>query len=125
MNNPGIPLDLNWIQKTNINLPSVNRRAETLRTKRSVKKAWQAAWLLRAVTCVDLTTLSGDDTFSNVQRLCFKAKQPIRPDLLKGGNLNHMICVVKCVFYRVILLMVGVKLTVHKTAHLFIFLQVI
>ncbi|CAK8683810.1 deoxyribose-phosphate aldolase-like [Clavelina lepadiformis] len=86
--NPGINLDLEWVQKTAINLPAVNRRAATLPTKRTVKKAWQAAWLLRAVTCIDLTTLSGDDTFSNVQRLCYKAKHPIRDDLLEAMGMH-------------------------------------
>lgn len=82
--NPGTVLHLDWIDKVNVNLPAVNRRAATLPTKRTVKKQWQAAWLLRAVTCIDLTTLSGDDTFSNVQRLCFKAKNPIRSDIIES-----------------------------------------
>ena len=84
MNNPGTDLNWKWIEKITINLPAVNRRAATLQTKRTVKKQWQAAWLLRAVTCLDLTTLSGDDTSSNVQRLCYKAKNPIRSDILEG-----------------------------------------
>ncbi|XP_077972547.1 deoxyribose-phosphate aldolase-like [Styela clava] len=86
--NPGIELDLDWVQRTIVNLPAVNRRAETLPKKRTVKKAWQAAWLLRATTCIDLTTLSGDDTFSNVQRLCYKAQHPIRDDLIKALDMQ-------------------------------------
>nr|CAB3237418.1 putative deoxyribose-phosphate aldolase [Phallusia mammillata] len=88
MMNPGMELDLGWVQKTTINLPAVERRAATLRTRRTVKKSWQAAWLLRAVTCIDLTTLSGDDTSSNVSRLCYKAKHPIRDDLLKAMGME-------------------------------------
>lgn len=57
--NPGTALDLGWVSSTRINLPAVQRRAATLGTKRSVKMQWQAAWLLRAATCIDLTTLSG------------------------------------------------------------------
>jgi len=79
--NPGCDLDIAWVEKTHINLPSVKRRAETLGTRRTVKKEWQAAWLLRAITCTDLTTLGGDDTDSNVKRLCGKAFHPIRTDL--------------------------------------------
>merc|ERR1711924_158634 len=60
--NPGIPLDLQWVKRANVNLPALIRRAESHTKRRSVKKAWQAAWLLRATTCVDLTTLAGDDT---------------------------------------------------------------
>jgi len=60
----------------------VERRIATLPGRRSIKKEWQAAWLLRAVTCIDLTTLSGDDTPGRVRRLCFKARQPIRADML-------------------------------------------
>merc|ERR1719481_1243431 len=87
--NPGCDLDLGWVNSVRINLPSVKRRAETLGTKRTVKKQWQAAWLLRAVTCIDLTTLSGDDTGTNVQRLCYKAAHPILASLLKPINMHE------------------------------------
>jgi len=81
--NPGIPLDLGWAARTNfINRSAVERRASTLTKRRSIKKDWQAAWLLKAVTMIDLTTLSGDDTPGNVRRLCAKARQPIRQELL-------------------------------------------
>jgi len=85
--NPGVPLDLEWVNRTRVNLPAVKRRADTLKTRRSVKKQWQAAWLLRAVTCIDLTTLSGDDTATNVARLCFKAQNPVRQDLLESMGM--------------------------------------
>jgi deoxyribose-phosphate aldolase len=65
-----------------INRSAVERRVESLPKRRSVKKDWQAAWLLRAVTCLDLTTLAGDDTPGRIRRLCAKARQPIRPDML-------------------------------------------
>jgi len=64
--------DLGWLNSVRINLPAVNQRATVLQSRRSVKNEWQAAWLLRAVTCIDLTTLGGDDTRSNVARLCAK-----------------------------------------------------
>jgi len=82
--NPGIPLDLGWVHSARVNLSATQRRASTHTARRTVKKQWQAAWLLRAVTCIDLTTLSGDDTPSNVQRLAHKARQPVRPDLLEA-----------------------------------------
>jgi deoxyribose-phosphate aldolase len=65
-------------------MSALKKRAADYAARRAVKKECQVAWLLRAVTCIDLTTLSGDDTESNVQRLCFKAANPIRPDLLKS-----------------------------------------
>lgn len=80
--NPGTPLDLDWVAGAHVNRSAVERRVETLPKRRTVKKDWQAAWLLRAVTCIDLTTLAGDDTPGRVRRLCAKAKQPIRPDML-------------------------------------------
>ncbi|XP_069807250.1 deoxyribose-phosphate aldolase isoform X2 [Dendropsophus ebraccatus] len=80
--NPGTELDLGWILRVRVNQPAVHRRSEQIQSRRTVKKDWQAAWLLRAVTCIDLTTLSGDDTPSNVHRLCYKARHPIRDDLL-------------------------------------------
>src|SRR5438093_2414642 len=80
--NPGVPLDLDWVRAVRVNRSAVERRAATIPTRRTVKKEWQAAWLLRAVTCIDLTTLQGDDTPGNVRRLCAKARQPVRQDLL-------------------------------------------
>ncbi len=80
--NPGIPLDLDLVRALRVNRSAVERRAATIPTRRTVKKEWQAAWLLRAITCMDLTTLQGDDTPTNVLRLCAKAKSPVRPDLL-------------------------------------------
>lgn len=82
--NPGIPLDMGWVKSQRVNTSAVERRAATMGTRRSVKKDWQAAWLLRAITCIDLTTLSGDDTPGNVLRLCAKARQPVRADLLEA-----------------------------------------
>ena len=70
---------INFIQDIHIDLAALNRRAATLKTKRCVKKAYQAAWLLRACTCIDLTTLAGDDTDANVQRLCFKVSKKYVP----------------------------------------------
>uniref|UniRef100_A0A2K6T197 deoxyribose-phosphate aldolase n=1 Tax=Saimiri boliviensis boliviensis TaxID=39432 RepID=A0A2K6T197_SAIBB len=84
----GTELDLSWISKIQVNHPAVLRRAEQIQARRTVKKEWQAAWLLKAVTFIDLTTLSGDDTSSNIQRLCYKAKYPIREDLLKALNMH-------------------------------------
>src|SRR5438876_12283506 len=89
--NPGIPLDLDWVHEARFtNRSATERRAATLPTRRSVKKAWQAAWLLRAVTCIDLTTLQGDDTPGNVRRLCAKARRPVRQDILDSLEVGHL-----------------------------------
>src|SRR5216110_3640095 len=82
--NPGTPLDLDLVRALRINRSAVERRAATIPTRRTVKKEWQAAWLLRAITCMDLTTLQGDDTPTNVLRLCAKAQHPVRRDLLEA-----------------------------------------
>ncbi len=82
--NPGIPLDLDWVRDLRINRSAVERRAATIPTRRSVKSAWQAGWLLRAITLMDLTTLQGDDTDGRVRRLCAKARRPVRADLLEA-----------------------------------------
>ncbi len=86
--NPGMPLDLDWVMSAHVNRSAVERRTATLTKRRTVKKEWQAAWLLRAITCIDLTTLSGDDTPGRVRRLCAKAKQPLRPDMLARLGLD-------------------------------------
>ena len=88
--NPGLPLDLDWIRTVRVNRSAVERRAATLGTRRSVKKDWQAAWLLRAISCIDLTTLAGDDTPGRVRRLCAKARQPVRADILEGLGVGHL-----------------------------------
>jgi deoxyribose-phosphate aldolase len=86
--NPGTPLDLDWVMGAHVNKSAVERRTSTLTGRRTVKKDWQAAWLLRAVTCIDLTTLAGDDTPGRVKRLCAKAKQPVRADMLAKMGLD-------------------------------------
>src|SRR5829696_3612478 len=100
--NSGIPLELDWIEELRVNRSAVERRAATLRTRRTVKKEWQAAWLLRAVTLMDLTTLSGDDTAGTVRRLCAKARQPVREDLLEGLGAAELPirCAAVCVYHR-------------------------
>jgi len=80
--NRGTPLDLGWVREIRVNRSAVERRAATLSTRRTVKQEWQVAWLLRAITLMDLTTLSGDDTAGRVRRLCAKARRPVREDLL-------------------------------------------
>jgi len=92
--NSGTQLDLDWVLGARVNRSAVERRVATLPARRSVKKEWQVAWLLRAITCLDLTTLSGDDTPGRVKRLCAKAQQPLRPDMLEGlGLLDQPITV--------------------------------
>ena len=87
--NAGMPLDLDWIHQVHINRSAVERRAATMSARRTVKKEWQAAWLLRAITCIDLTTLAGDDTPGNVRRLCAKARQPVRRELLAAMGVEQ------------------------------------
>src|SRR5271169_7168010 len=86
--NPGVPLAPDWFESVGVNASAVERRAATLTTRRSVKKEYQAAWLLKAMTCIDLTTLSGDDTPGRVRRLCAKARRPLSEDLLTALELS-------------------------------------
>ena len=98
--NPGTALDLGVVQELRFNASAAARRAATIPARRSVKKAHQAAWLLKAVTCIDLTTLSGDDTAARVRRLCAKARRPIAPDLLDALGLGDagITCGAVCVY---------------------------
>ncbi|MBL4906124.1 MAG: deoxyribose-phosphate aldolase [Sneathiella sp.] len=86
--NQGLPYSLDAIEDTYVNLSAVERRASTLGGRRTVKKQHQAAWLLKAISCIDLTTLNGDDTAGRVKRLCAKARQPVRPDLLNALGMG-------------------------------------
>lgn len=88
--NPGTALELDWVRDVRVNRSALERRASTIPGRRSVKKEWQAAWLVRAIQCMDLTTLSSDDTPSRVQRLCAKARQPLSPFLIEGLGLGHV-----------------------------------
>jgi len=94
----GTPLTPDWFDRYVVNLSATERRAATLPTRRTVKKEWQAAWLLRAITCIDLTTLAGDDTEGRVKRLCAKAKAPLRADLLEGLGIDKLTVGAVCVY---------------------------
>ena len=100
--NPGMPLDLDLVTGVRVNLSAVERRAATLPTRRTVKKEWQAAWLVRALECIDLTTLSGDDTEGRVERLCAKARKPLRDDIVAGLGLTgrRVTVAAVCVYHR-------------------------
>lgn len=100
--NPGMPLDMDWVRAVNANTSAIERRAATLPARRSVKKDHQVAWLLRAISCIDLTTLSGDDTARRVERLCAKARQPLAPDLLKALAMNPITVGAVCVYHEMI-----------------------
>ncbi|UCH60769.1 MAG: deoxyribose-phosphate aldolase [Anaerolineales bacterium] len=86
--NQVMPLDLGWVMRARVNRSAVERRITSLPARRSIKKEWQAAWFLRAITCLDLTTLAGDDTPGRVRRLCAKAIQPLRPDMLTALGIS-------------------------------------
>ena len=90
LSNRGIPLSLDWLKQVRINTSAVERRAQTHVARRTVKKDWQAAWLLRAISCIDLTTLSGDDTEERVRRLCAKARQPIQHELVQRLGIQEL-----------------------------------
>ncbi len=95
-------LDLDWALGMAANTSAIERRAAQLGARRSVKKAHQAAWLLRAVTCIDLTTLSGDDTADRVHRLCAKARNPVRRDLLDAMDMPNITVGAVCVYHDMI-----------------------
>lgn len=96
--NPGTDLTPEWFDRIAVNTPAAERRASSLTARRSLKKEWQAAWLLNAVRCIDLTTLSGDDTPDRVARLCAKALQPIAPGQLAAMGVKSLTTGAVCVY---------------------------
>ena len=102
LRNPGTALDLALVRSTRINRSAVERRVATLPARRTVKKDWQAAWLLRVITCMDLTTLSGDDTVGNVRRLCAKARHPLRQEIVTALGVADLALTVGavCVYHE-------------------------
>lgn len=102
--NPGFPLDLDWVERVRMNRSALERRAGTIGARRSVKKDYQLAWLLKAITLIDLTTLNSDDTPGRVERLCAKARKPLRQDIvdkLGVGNLRVLPGAV-CVYHALV-----------------------
>lgn len=99
--NRGIPLHLDWVDQVRVNTSAVERRAATLVARRTVKKDAQAAWLLRAIACMDLTTLSGDDTAERVRRLCAKARNPLQRHIVEGLGIAelHLTVGAVCVYH--------------------------
>lgn len=100
--NPGMDLDLDWVLGVHANRSAIERRAATLPGRRSVKKDYQAAWLCRAISCIDLTTLAGDDTEGRVRRLCAKARQPVRADILKELGMEGLTTGAVCVYHDMV-----------------------
>ena len=102
--NEGTTMDLKFLDGILVNKSAVERRASTMSKRRSIKKEYQAAWLLKAITCLDLTTLAGDDTKGNVIRLCAKAKNPVRTDILAelGMTENNITVGAVCVYHKMI-----------------------
>ncbi|WP_417246537.1 deoxyribose-phosphate aldolase [Celeribacter sp.] len=100
--NSGMALDLDIIQGQRVNTSAVERRCATLPGRRSVKKDHQAAWLLKAITMIDLTTLAGDDTAGRVRRLCAKAAHPVRADLLEALDMGPITTGAVCVYHDMV-----------------------
>ncbi len=102
--NPGVPLDLDAVRLVRVNRSAAERRTATLPARRTVKREWQAAWLLRAITLIDLTTLAGDDTPGTVLRLCAKARRPVRDDLLTALGASELGVTVGavCVYHELV-----------------------
>ncbi len=100
--NNGMPLDLDWVMSVQANTSAIERRAKTLPGRRSVKKDYQAAWLCKAVSLMDLTTLSGDDSEGRVRRLCAKARQPVSADLLKALDMQGLTTGAICVYHDMV-----------------------
>ncbi len=100
--NPGMALDLDWVRRAQANTSAIERRAKTLPGRRSVKKDYQAAWMLKAITCIDLTTLSGDDTEGRVRRLCAKARQPVSADILAKLGMPNLTTGAVCVYHDMV-----------------------
>ncbi len=100
--NPGMALDLDWVASVQANTSAIERRAASLPGRRTVKKDHQAAWLCKAITCMDLTTLSGDDTAGRVNRLCAKARQPVSPGLLDRLGMTGLTVGAVCVYHDMV-----------------------
>ncbi|MBC7738456.1 MAG: deoxyribose-phosphate aldolase [Candidatus Saccharibacteria bacterium] len=100
--NPGMALDLDWVASVQVNTSAIERRAATIGGRRTVKKDFQAAWLCKAISCIDLTTLSGDDTTGRVKRLASKARQPVRAEMLEALGMQGLTVGAVCVYHDMV-----------------------
>ncbi len=100
--NPGMPLDMDWVMSAQANTSAIERRAASIGARRSVKQSYQAAWLLKAITMIDLTTLAGDDTPGRVRRICAKAAQPVRGDLMDALGMEPITTGAVCVYHDMV-----------------------
>ena len=100
--NDGTALDLDWVASMQANTSAIERRAASLPGRRSVKKDYQAAWLCKAVSLMDLTTLSGDDSEGRVRRLCAKARQPVSQNLLEAIGMEGLTTGAVCVYHDMV-----------------------
>ena len=100
--NDGMPLDLDWVMAVQANTSAIERRAKTLPGRRSVKKDYQAAWLCKAISLMDLTTLSGDDSEGRVRRLCAKARQPVAQPILQALGMEGLTTGAVCVYHDMV-----------------------
>lgn len=102
--NPGTTLNLDWLKSIHVNPGAVERRTSSITGRRTVKKEWKVAWLLKAISCIDLTTLGGDDTPGRVKRLCAKAQRPVRNDLIKSLGIKdlNLTTAAICVYHEMV-----------------------
>mgnify|MGYP003429843363 FL=1 len=100
--NEAVGLDLGWVNQIKVNRNAADRRAASLANRRTVKKEYQAAWLVKAIQCIDLTTLGGDDTPGRVERLCMKAMRPLRTDLVEALGVQGLTTGAVCVYHEMI-----------------------
>ena len=100
--NEAVGLDLGWINHIRVNKAAADRRATSLANRRTQKKEYQAAWLVKAIGLIDLTTLSGDDTPGRVERLCMKAMRPLRADLMEALGVENLSTGAVCVYHEMI-----------------------
>jgi deoxyribose-phosphate aldolase len=100
--NEAVGLDLGWVNQIKVNRNASDRRAASLANRRTVKKEYQAAWLVKAIQCIDLTTLGGDDTPGRVERLCMKAMRPLRTDLMEALGISNLTTGAVCVYHEMI-----------------------
>ncbi len=103
MLNPGCALDLDWVLAARANRPAIERRAATVTRRRAVKKVHQIEWMAHAISCIDLTTLAGDDTPGTVRRLAAKAHHPVRREILEAHDLpTDLSCAAVCVYHNLV-----------------------
>jgi len=86
--NSPVAFDSTWFENGSVDLKGLEAGVEYYSSFKVNRLDNRVAWALKAMTLTDLTTLSGDDAQSNVERLCVRACFPFFKNSFTENHSN-------------------------------------